>query len=1445
MWRQLLDPSTLVLDDGVPFPIASIWLCFLWPLPSLLFWLAEFCARRRRITTPIVEEDTVELPSLPLLRPSPSNASVDEHAEGSSACETSETTSQLRVMLASLEHSLPHLPACKALAGGLGKVMDLIAKHHPTDILMVHPKLAEDETVQYSETDVEEAAIQVRVDGSLETVRVYRSKVQEHEGVRRHFLLLSHPWFETRDRQSLYPNPLSRRKVLQFFSLWNQCVGKLLSRYRPDVFHCPDFHSAVAPWYAITSYPELRMLLVLHNAEYQGSIATDMLSSGQLQVMAEIFNLPMTFVAKHLLFEGRFNMVKAAVDFLLEKQQGLGACAVSHYYAAECYSRYSVFWELPKIHGIDNPMLEEERASLTTDLRRMKVDAKSRCQKLYKLNERPDAKLFVSLGRLVRQKGVDLLADVAEWLLSTYPEAQLIVIGPPADGFGFYAARKLEKLADTEAFKGRLSVTCSFVKVPEDLKWASDFCLMPSRDEPFGYVDVEFAWRGAVIVGAQAGGLGKVPGFYYVAQNRESLTRLRRELRTVISAAMQAPMNVLHAMSRQALQSNFPVEDWQARLLNLYEQVIDTRPHPSAPERLQTTWFPSHHQALAPEPAAHPGSTGAASTTGTTGITGTTGGVLGTPVAGSFLESQEGNSRDLPSQEFIVRQELSEAELNVLVTAKLETLDQDIETVLRSIGSDRDVEHETNPVSKWLVCHSLGTARIHWLVSCGYIACPLSSLLILVVATEWGIRGSTELPEWFKRFPWFKTVFGNGGLDPPILNMLLFSTNALATTLGAPLWTFAASWIQPRKLLAAAMLLQVPILLTMLVVHRPNVSLATSLVFLQGVFSSGSLLFVAFNFMLSIKADISHAAKRMGILEMVRNAVTWLITGYIFLTSPSTQIGSKEQPLPPSVILLLTPVAFVTFLATLVPGALFLAAPGPYREDRLPGWELNLFWKRRTFIILSLSDVLGCLALFPSTCYIRWWFANGWKGEDLAWLSLGFALLLGLVTYVWALALEHAMIHGLALLIGITLLLPPAPMLRAIVQDEVSTFTFFGRSDTALAICCLSLILEGIRSSSAWAVKVRVLNSRWRLLSYGTVSVILQGLSSMVSPFLCELVARRRASTFISDNEKELANASLVSVVPLCLAQFVVQMLAAPCIRQDLGVASSSSLYRDRDRPDRHDHPDPARRGSLNQNSCGCLGRAVRACSIKHAMGLRRLPPRLAIACGVCLAIATLVVEVVLLHKPFPFAPARRCLQKGISRSVCKLIADETDPRPADTFAEFGRGHYGKNNFNQSTTGKFNCNQRMKRLNGNTFVFWDEGRCQVWSCDPEFPEELPDQPLEGGEIWSRHCNMSMQNEIMVHLFEWPWPAIAEECETYLGPAGVTAVQVSPPTEHVLGDSWSTRYQPVSFKLDSRSGTPDEFSNMVARCRVSYSYRVSTASRLVLTAESCASKNSKT
>jgi len=72
-------------------------------------------------------------------------------------------------------------------------------------------------------------------------------------------------------------------------------------------------------------------------------------------------------------------------------------------------------------------------------------------------------------------------------------------------------------------------------------------------------------------------------------------------------------------------------------------------------------------------------------------------------------------------------------------------------------------------------------------------------------------------------------------------------------------------------------------------------------------------------------------------------------------------------------------------------------------------------------------------------------------------------------------------------------------------------------------------------------------------------------------------------------------------------------------------------------------------------------------------------------------------------------------------------------------------------------------------------------------------------------------------DVFVQLFEWRWPDVAAECENFLGPAGYAAVQVSPAQEHVKGPAWWTRYQPVSYKIESRGGTRAEFADMVQRC----------------------------
>ncbi|WP_220348900.1 alpha-amylase family glycosyl hydrolase [Alkalilimnicola ehrlichii] len=69
----------------------------------------------------------------------------------------------------------------------------------------------------------------------------------------------------------------------------------------------------------------------------------------------------------------------------------------------------------------------------------------------------------------------------------------------------------------------------------------------------------------------------------------------------------------------------------------------------------------------------------------------------------------------------------------------------------------------------------------------------------------------------------------------------------------------------------------------------------------------------------------------------------------------------------------------------------------------------------------------------------------------------------------------------------------------------------------------------------------------------------------------------------------------------------------------------------------------------------------------------------------------------------------------------------------------------------------------------------------------------------------------------VHLFEWSWSDIAEECENFLGPKGFSGVQISPPSEHIALDNWWARYQPVSYQLVSRSGDRAAFADMVQRC----------------------------
>ncbi|CAK0816917.1 unnamed protein product [Prorocentrum cordatum] len=223
----------------------------------------------------------------------------------------------------------------------------------------------------------------------------------------------------------------------------------------------------------------------------------------------------------------------------------------------------------------------------------------------------------------------------------------------------------------------------------------------------------------------------------------------------------------------------------------------------------------------------------------------------------------------------------------------------------------------------------------------------------------------------------------------------------------------------------------------------------------------------------------------------------------------------------------------------------------------------------------------------------------------------------------------------------------------AIVLEEVSTFTFLGTSYYAMAMCLFALLLEGVRSSAMWTVKMRVLNSRWRLLSYGTIFTSMQQFCCALSPFLCEFIARRHGASFLTTNQKELADAIVVSLAPIGILQFFAQALALPFVQKEFGMTVQSN------------------RGYSNTLVMRLF---------------RRSPLATSLATGGLLALGLWLVQRSLVGRRPPFTPYHRCSE----RHTCKVL----ETRQNTNFAKSGGSGFGQNEYGQYTTGKFNCRLR-------------------------------------------------------------------------------------------------------------------------------------------------------
>ncbi|KAL2146355.1 hypothetical protein VTI28DRAFT_4380 [Corynascus sepedonium] len=484
------------------------------------------------------------------------------------------TGSRRTVLIASFEYNIDDF-GIKIKIGGLGVMAQLMgsALSH-VDLIWVVPMVGD---VEYPTDRMSRAeSMFVNVMGQPYEIEVYYYTSKNVT-----FVILDAPIFRKQTKADPYIARMDDIESAILYAAWNSCIAETIRRFPVDIYHINDYHGAAAPLYLLPQ--TIPCCLSLHNAEFQG--LWPMRTPEEQKEVCEVFNLPPEVVKEYVQYGSVFNLLHAAASYLRIHQRGFGAVGVSRKYGDRSLARYPIFWSLKNIGQLPNPdpsdtaewdpskdvSKQSKGIEVDQSMEEKRADLRRQAQEWAGLEIDPTAELFVFVGRWSLQKGVDLIADIFPSILEKYPKTQLICVGPVIDLYGRFAALKLQKLM--EKYPKRVFSKPEFTQLPPYIFSGAEFALIPSRDEPFGLVAVEFGRKGALGVGARVGGLGQMPGFWYTV---ESMTpsHLLQQFKQAIISALECKTSKRALMRAWSAKQRFPVAQWVKQLDELYGESI-------------------------------------------------------------------------------------------------------------------------------------------------------------------------------------------------------------------------------------------------------------------------------------------------------------------------------------------------------------------------------------------------------------------------------------------------------------------------------------------------------------------------------------------------------------------------------------------------------------------------------------------------------------------------------------------------------------------------------------------------------------------------------------------------------------------------------------------------------------------------------------------------------
>ena len=353
--------------------------------------------------------------------------------------------------------------------------------------------------------------------------------------------------------------------------------------WRPDVLHCNDWQTGLAPAYLRFREPlEMRCptVFTIHNLAFQGCWPSAWVA--RLGLPAQSFS------SEGLEFYGRMSFLKAGLYY------ADAITTVSPTYAREIQTEALGFgmegllgWRRRALTGILNGIDTREWDPATDPLidrcyDASRLDAKNENKRALQLAmglaPEPRLPLLGAVSRLAWQKGLDLIAEVGDAIVDL--PAQLVVLGTGDPGLE-HRFREL-----SARYPGRIAAHIAFDNaLAHRIEAGADAFLMPSRFEPCGMNQMYSQRYGTPPVVRATGGLadavvdcnaetlaaGTATGFVF---EQADASALLAAIRRGVEAYRQP--DLWRAIQRNGMAKAFGWDAAARRYADVYRNLADT-----------------------------------------------------------------------------------------------------------------------------------------------------------------------------------------------------------------------------------------------------------------------------------------------------------------------------------------------------------------------------------------------------------------------------------------------------------------------------------------------------------------------------------------------------------------------------------------------------------------------------------------------------------------------------------------------------------------------------------------------------------------------------------------------------------------------------------------------------------------------------------------------------